>query len=399
MKTTGLALFSVSLLTACAPPPTEGGGLDEGGGIDLGGTEGEDESGTQSGDEDPSGSDGESGGDDMPGGGSGGDADDAPHCGGDRVEVTAVPPNVMLVLDKSGSMTQRENDWDHDGDPSTPAQSRWTSLHDVVSDLLARHDEAMNFGAVLFPAVGADTGWHGDACLMEDEAEVPIAPGNGANVLAAMPGRLDKTSGGTPARFGVLNAVDHLVDLETEGSRVIVLVTDGEANCVPGVSPFHSQYDDELELAVWSAYEDLGITTYVVGIAIDDRDLSGSNDGRTLRDAMNDLARAGGAARSGEGDAFYAVSDHDALQAALDEIAARVGCTVELDAFPANPAGGEVTVDGQRYGEVASCDEGDGWRFVSETAPFDTIELCGNACDQFLAVGAMEATYECLPAG
>ena len=38
-------------------------------------------------------------------------------------------------------------------------------------------------------------------------------------------------------------------------------------------------------------------------------------------------------------------------------------------------------------------------RFVAETAPFDTIELCGSACDRFVAVGAMEATYECLPAG
>jgi hypothetical protein len=378
-------LLLLSLLAACDEPrhDTE---TAEGGGIDLG---------ESSGGEAGSGGE-ESGGSETTGGEDPGvDPDEPPHCGSDRIEVTAIPPNVVLVLDKSGSMTDPGNDWDHDGDPATPDQSRWTSLHDVVADLLQGHDDTMSFGAALFPAIGAQTS--GSACLMEDELEVPVAPENAANILTAIPDRLAQTSGGTPARFGVLNAVDHLVDLQSEGSRIIVLVTDGEANCVPGVSPFQSRYDAELELAVASAYDDLGITTYVVGIDIDDENLSGDDD-RSLRQAMNGLAAAGGAAR-GEGDLFYAVSDHDALETALDEIAARVECTVELTDFPAHPIGVELTIDGERIDPVDSCELGDGWRFVADQAPFDTIELCGSACDRFVAAGALEATFECLPEG
>jgi hypothetical protein len=58
-----------------------------------------------------------------------------------------------------------------------------------------------------------------------------------------------------------------------------------------------------------------------------------------------------------------------------------------------------VSIDGEAIDRVDTCEGGDGWRFASEVPPFDTIELCGDACDRFVVAGALEATYECPPAG
>jgi hypothetical protein len=387
-------------IAACNEHPLKDSEMDHFGGIDLddseGGTGGEDEGETDEGetddnDSDDSDSNGFPGTPDVPDG-------DMPDCGGDLIELSATPPNVMLVLDKSGSMTQHANDWDHDNDPNTPDVSRWTSLYDTVDSLLTRYDDTVNFGTVLFPSADAQTsGGAGLACLMEDEAEVPVAPNNRQAIVAAIPGRTAGTSGGTPARFGILNAVDHLTDITAEGSRAIVLVTDGEANCIPGEQDFSAEYDAELETAVESAYADNGIPTYVVGIDIDDDNLSG-DDPRTLQEAMNDIAVVGGVPRDAA-ERFYNVTDHDALQAALDDIAARVSCTVTLDEIPNDPDNVELTIDGQAFDQVDTCTDGDGWRFTTDQAPYNTIELCGDACDAFVAAGALQTRYMCPPAG
>ena len=407
MNTKELTVLTAVLLAtaACNEHPLKDSEMDHYGGIDLddseGGTDGE--GNDEDGDSDGNDSDGnDSDGDDSDGNNFPGTPDvpdgDMPDCGGDLIELAATPPNVMLVLDKSGSMTNPDNDWDHDNDSNTADVSRWTSLHDTVDSLLTRYDDTVNFGAVLFPAADADHGGGAaQACLMEDEAEVAVAPNNRETILATIPGRLSDTSGGTPARFGILNAVNHLTDITADGSRAIVLVTDGEANCIPGENDFAAEYDSELETAVASAYADNGIPTYVVGIDIDDDNLSG-DDPRTLEEAMNDIADVGGVPRDGA-ERFYNVSDHNALQAALDDIAARVSCTVTLDEVPNDPEYVELNVDGQSFDQVDSCSDGDGWRFTTDEAPYNTIELCGAACDAFVAAGTLETQYMCPPAG
>jgi hypothetical protein len=65
------------------------------------------------------------------------------------IQLEPLPPNVMLVLDKSRSMT---NPWDHDLDATTPQISRWHSLHNVVSDLTAQFSDTIQFGSILFPS-------------------------------------------------------------------------------------------------------------------------------------------------------------------------------------------------------------------------------------------------------
>jgi hypothetical protein len=176
----------------------------------------------------------------------------------------------------------------------------------------------------------------------------------------------------------------------------MILVTDGAANCVDGAERFFDEYDTELPNVVRSAYMDERIPTYVVGIDI--RDEAEENTGRNVRDDINAVAEAGGVARQGA-DKFYNTASEVELAQALGSIAAAVECTVTLEDLPAAKEGVTLTIGGASYPMVDACGDADGWRFTGESAPWDTIELCGGACDAFRDAGRLDTTYACMPVG
>lgn len=106
----------------------------------------------------------------------------------------------------------------------------------------------------------------------------------------------------------------------------------------------------------------------------------------------------GGAAQTGE-HKYYSANDHLALQVAMDQIARRLQCTVTLDSAPVDPDDVTVNIAGETLAHVDSCDEGDGWRYTTTQAPYNSIELCGQACDQFREVQTLDADYSCPPEG
>lgn len=315
--------------------------------------------------------------------------DDVPGCTGDTVVVDVRTPNVMLVLDRSGSMTR--NVWAPSG--GGQPETRWRSLHGVVTDLVSTFDDRVNFGASLFPTDGIDGEVFEAACAVADAAEVPIGPHNGAAVLAAMPAAHAQTVGGTPATGGVLNALDALGDVAQDEPAAMVLVTDGIANCADP-DDVH-RYDDGLAEAVKDAYGHDGIRTYVVGIDISDA-VDGTA-GVNPRDALDDVARSGGAPRPGE-DAFYGVSSAAELTAAMGSIATQIECTIPLPEPPSEPNFMRVRVGGTTVDHVQDCAAGDGWRF-SSAGSYDTIELCGSVCADVRAQGQLETQYSCPPEG
>lgn len=268
---------------------------------------------------------------------------------GESLTIASERPNVMLVLDRSSSMTDDDELWDHDNRPETAPVTRWSSLHGVTSDLLGRFDDRMHFGAVLFPSEDATKGGPG-ACRTADAADVEVGADGANQILAMLPGADARTQGGTPTRAGLLNAVDHLNDLDSEAPRAIVLVTDGEANCV---GDDLVEYDAVVEEVVAQAQLD-GVLTYVVGIDIGAAGDEEQEDEAEARDPIEDLsaiARAGGAPREGPV-AFYNVSDEAELDAALKKIAAQVVCRVEVSEAPEQDAELFVSVGGEAVPEV-----------------------------------------------
>ncbi len=339
----------------------------------------------------------------------------APNCGEVDYQLGAIAPNVVLVLDKSGSMVSdgdansdgvMDGYWDHDGDPDTGLVTRWESLHRVVDSIVVGLDAQIGFGAMLFPATNASDGYSAAACTIADAPEIPVASMNAAAVLAGIPAAdaLD-LHGATPATAGIEAAAAHLETLDPDVPRYLVLVTDGAANCgadATTVPELLENYDARLPEIVADAFENRGIATFVVGIDIRDELGGVGPDGMPEANtftALQDVALAGGRPRPGPV-AFHAADDELDLMAALSEIAGEVlSCDIPLDPPPVHPDFVDVEVGGETLERVDDCDTQSGWVFVDPDGPYDALRLCGSACDSLVEVGTADVTYGCPPAG
>jgi hypothetical protein len=398
----GLGLLTVSLAAACAGNDN----MVTGGASASVGDDGTDDASadettsdtSDDADEAEGGSTGDS--DDNGDSSSDGSADESTTAANDceqaqfAIQLEPLPPNVMLVLDKSRSMT---NPWDHDLDASTPEISRWHSLHNVVADVTAQFSDTIHFGSILFPSADAwlDEPTNEFSCLVNDAPEVPVGVMTRDAILGSMPDPLDLTiSGGTPAAAGVQNAVDHLLTLPDDAPRAVLLLTDGAANCNPDEAPQDTLfvYDAQVPLVVAQAFGDHAIPTYVIGINILDE--LGTKPAVNPHVALNTVAEAGGAPSSGA-DSFYNSFNEIELAEALQAVAMKIECTVSLPEEPEFPDLAAVSVDGQPWDQIGDCAAGDGWTYTNPVAPFNAIELCGAACDALQGGGTVQVEYGC----
>lgn len=325
------------------------------------------------------------------------DDDDGEQCEQAQYSFTFTPetPNVMLVLDKSRSMS---NLWDHDLDGSTPMISRYHSLHNVTRYLVNQFSDEINFGAQLFPSADAwlDEPTNDFSCLVEGHPEVTLGHNTAAEITAVMPPADDFTfSGGTPAVAGLSSAIDHLLDeAPADSNRAIIFITDGAANCSPDELPEDTLfvYDEEVPQLIETTYNDEGIPVYVVGINILDE--MGTKPAVNPFEAITDAAEVGGAPAPG-GTPFYNAFNEIDLVDALDQVISDIECTVNLDVEPLYPDSVGVAVDLEGISQVGNCETQDGWTYPSEDGPFNSILLCGSACDSIQNGGIVDVEYLC----
>jgi hypothetical protein len=319
-------------------------------------------------------------------------------------DLVPVVPEVMLVLDKSGSMIQ--NSWDHDNDPMTAAITRWKSLHAVVTGVLNGYETQFDFGAQLFPSKLATNEYNQNACLVENPPEVFVAPTNATEILLEIPtANSVNIRGGTPAAAGMISAIDHLVAVGDGDPQAIVLITDGAANCrldaQTNAQRFES-YDVNLPPILSDAFNNLGIATYVIGIDISGNLTAVSPDGEPDNivpfDKLNELALAGGKPKGGP-EEFYQANNQIELDAALQAIIDdATSCTVLLDPAPAFPDLLQVVVDGMVIPMVDDCaNNAEGWVYTNPMGPYDSLELCGASCELSVNAEFVKAEYYCDP--
>ena len=353
--------------------------------------------------------DGDSGGDGD------GEAETGPDCGSVSIVPEYVPPNVMLVVDASGSMVAQS--WDHDLDPNTDDITRWSSLYGVVDSVMSNFSATMYSGVQRFPSEAAcdpDPCYNITSCDVEPNPEVSIALDNGDAILAAIPGaNADGTSieGGTPAAEGIRSAVNHLMGQQQGSGNYILLVTDGAANCDTQL-PFPDYiefYDETLPTTVEEAYQDQGITTFVVGIDIVDMLVGDGVDGSPEAnpfERLNDVAVAGGAPKNGgmDDEKFFNSTNQDELLTALDLILDEVtDCTIDLtmtEEGPPDPAQipyVSFTSDGVEVPYVEDCENEDGWTWIEQGL---ILTFCGSYCEDFKqGTAVFDGEYGCPPAG
>jgi hypothetical protein len=333
-----------------------------------------------------------------------GSSTDGPPCDMMMATLKPVVPNMMLVLDKSGSMVANPDGyWDADADPNTPKITRWNSLYEVVKVIVTDFDATINFGANLFPSTSAKKEYTVNACVVNANVEVAVAPMNSAKILNGIPQAGDiSLVGGTPTFSGITAALNHLKTLDPMVPRAILLVTDGAANCAVGAAPppLFENYDQTVHTLVDNAWMMDGIPTYVVGIdaknVVSGNTQDGNPNNTNTYTKLNELAVQGGKPKDDPVEKFYNAVNQVQLKAALEVIAKdALSCIIPLDAEPAFPKFTKVLVGGKEVPMVMDCTMENGWVYTNPMGPYTAIELCGTACSDLKIAKQADVKYYC----
>ena len=311
------------------------------------------------------------------GGGGGGDRPDASACASVKVDLAPVTPTVMLLVDRSGSMT----------DPFGAEPSRWDALYgtlmDATTGLVARLESAVRFGVATYSARDRENDGQVEGACPRMNVVPPALDNYGAieDVYGGL-APLDET----PTGAAIDAVVPALAAVAEEGPRILVLATDGEPDTCARPNPNgHAQARIDALVAVEDAFA-AGIQTYVVSVG-------GEAVGNPQAEQhMHDLANAGlGLAPDADPPApLYVALAPDQLVAAFDDIIGGVRtCTFTLEGMvdETYAPSGSVTLDGEEL------EFGTEWHLTDPR----TLELLGAACDTILAGGEheVEATFTC----
>ena len=270
-------------------------------------------------------------------------------CADADVKFEAQTPTVLLLIDQSGSMTEKFGGTD-----------RWDAVHDALLDpddgLVPDLEDKIRFGMALYTSFDGDEG---------RECPVITATPPALNNYAAIEASYDaaEPADETPTGDSIAAVTPTLVMDPSPGNKVIVLATDGEPDTCAEPNPQNGQ---QQSIDATAAAFDQGVRLYVISVGADVSDQH-----------LQDVANAGVGVGQGEPDApFYKANDAQALAAAFAEIVEGVrDCKLDLDGKVAE--GGEaecvVSVNGMPvpYGTT------DGWQLNGPSE----VELVGGACD------------------
>jgi len=282
------------------------------------------------------------------------------NCGAVTHETTRQPVDVLLVLDRSGSM-----DYSIASDcycttntalgggtlcPDTKdCTTRWNSVEPAVKTTL-ESSKYVNWGLKFFPSGSS-------SCGVTSTMEVSVASDSAATIQTQIDTATKSLS--TPTAAALSAATAYLKTVKDSNKKFILLATDGEPNC--GGTPANINNSDVPgATTAASAAETAGFPVYVVGI------------GPNL-DNLTQIAKAGGTTD------YFQVSSPEQLAKALSDISNMVGsCTYKVDATPPDPNNIAVYVNKQKVDQGTN----DGWTYDSSA---QAIVLAGSYCDDILA--------------
>ncbi|MCP4808097.1 MAG: hypothetical protein GY884_22360 [Proteobacteria bacterium] len=235
-----------------------------------------------------------------------------------------VKPNMMLVVDRSGSM---------EGD------SRWDQVM-AMTPYLEAVEPASRLGLTLFPSPNGS-----DRCGVDDGIVVPIEdePGAGAAILAELEGT--RPDGATPV-------AESLYDISTNGRihdpyrpNIVLLITDGQPNCMCATG----DEDCEREAAITAVDHlvhggDEPVQLYVIGSDI--------ADARQTLEGMAEMAE------DTTGDNYYEATNVEELVERFGRVTASLEpCLYALDAA-VDDDDLRVSLNGVEVENCEDCDEG-----------------------------------------
>jgi hypothetical protein len=234
---------------------------------------------------------------------------DAMTCGGQKLDLTYVPPNFGIVLDRSCSMTQKLT-----GTQTT----KWAAAVAALDHALHVYATDVRWGLTMFP----DT--TGVACA-QDPSQIAIGDGHAALIRSLLQASLAVADPNYPDGPCVTN-----IDTGVEGAALdpalsdprpsyLMLVTDGaqSASCDLGGG------DTGTEKAVKDLFQLRHVPTFVVGFG---------SEADTAE--LTKLANKGGVPAQGA-TSYYSADTAADLDAVFQQIANQVvSCTYHVDQTP-----------------------------------------------------------------
>ena len=141
------------------------------------------------------------------------------NCGIKRINLEKRPADLLLVLDRSGSMLETAPD------PMTGmAVEKWTTTVGALDAVLQATQAQVSWGLKLYPV--------GEQCEVAAQPQVAVGPSNHAAVLGAINGNPAMRGGGsTPTAAAVRNASAFFQANPSTNNRYLLVATDGEPNC------------------------------------------------------------------------------------------------------------------------------------------------------------------------
>jgi hypothetical protein len=232
-------------------------------------------------------------------------------CGSEEIVADLVPPNVLVVLDRSCSMKK-----------ASGGKPKWTIAVDAITGMTTSFSGKARFGITLFPDIT------GDECT-QDAIPIPPAAGTEAAIQKLLQDSLQSSDAYYPDGPCVTN-IDTGVEQaskapaldDTDRASFLVLITDGkQAGCsLAGGDTGTTKLLSDL-------YQQRHIVTFVVGFV-----------GEIDPAQMNTFAEAGGAPIPNSAAKYYAAEDQASLDQALAAIAKKtLGCTYKLTHAPPDP--------------------------------------------------------------
>jgi von Willebrand factor type A domain len=322
-------------------------------------------------------------------------------CGGTSVEAKLRTVNMLLLIDKSGSMTDPLGDTD-----------KWTALKSALGTALGNVKSQMNFGLVMFPYAPFRTipvdDCGSDCCdLATGSAAVLVSVSPGSIAVGEIGDELEQTDpgGGTPTAAALDSALDYFTNGDgaaLEGDNYVLLATDGGPNCNDALTctadtcttnldgdcdvgnccqdadAHNLCLDDQSVITKLDALATAGISTFVVG-------LPGTQQ---YGQYLDEFAAAGMPDASDPH--YYAVSESDGVEGLInvfESITTELvrSCTVTLDETPPQLDNVNVAIDCDIVPQDGS--DGSGWDFDMVPNPTAVI-LRGPVCDRLQQDGA-----------
>jgi hypothetical protein len=309
-----------------------------------------------------------------------------------------VAPDILIVLDRSGSM--RNDGVDRWGPSVAGLKTITSSLQERVSFGLMAFPGTMvdpvggavqivdcttltdpiEFATCLTGAITQVSGGTCDAGVLN----VPLGSRNAAAIATALDGM--RPGGATPTAATLQAAQAELQKIQTgpdnpSAAKYVLLVTDGAPNCAGG---FGGADQDpaavEASVGAIQAMAQQGIKTYVMGYD--------TQSDQRLKSALDRMAQAGDT-----GDTQHRpIGDEQSLVSAFQQITGTLlSCEFSLDQAVADKSYVKVTFDGVQI----NVDDPNGW---SLSADRRKVTLQGGACEMAKQDGhIISVTVQCDP--